>query len=124
VHGLSNHLLDTPWPKVQRGKKILADLLQSRSQLLIDGLFNLLAERIIAADDELPETGVGLMRERVLSPAFIESPEYGTRSSTVLLVDNQRQVVFIERSFGERGVHDGTTTGRYTLETSPTPTAV
>ena len=59
------------------------------------------------------------MRERALSPAFIVSPNYGTRSSTVLLVDNHGQVVFIERSFGERGKPGPTVTGRFTLETAP-----
>jgi len=121
IHGLSNHLLDTPWPKVERGRKILADLLQHEVQELIDGLFAVLADRAIAADDALPDTGVGLPRERVLSPAFIISPTYGTRSSTVLLVDNHGQVVFIERSFGKRGKPGKSVTGRFALEATPTP---
>jgi uncharacterized protein with NRDE domain len=124
VHGLSNHLLDTPWPKVERGRRIVTELLQSPSQALIDSLFGVLAERIVAPDDALPKTGVGLARERVLSPAFIVSPAYGTRSSTVVLVDNHGEVVFIERSFGERGAHEHTTTGRFALESAPTPAAV
>jgi uncharacterized protein with NRDE domain len=113
IHGLSNHLLDTPWPKVERGKKVLAGLLQHETQDMIDGLFAVLSDRAIAPDDALPDTGVGMPRERVLSPAFIISPAYGTRSSTVVLVDRHGQVVFIERGFGERG---NTVTGRFTLE--------
>ena len=124
VHGLSNHLLNTPWPKVEHGRKILGELVRSSTQELIDGLFTLLAERTIAPDDALPETGVGLSRERVLSPPFIVSPSYGTRSSTVILVDNHGQVVFIERSFGDRGKPGLTVTGRFALETAPTPAAV
>ena len=124
VHGLSNHLLNSPWPKVERGRQIMADLLRSKTQVLIDGLFDLLAERTVAPDDVLPETGLGLPRERVLSPAFIISPGYGTRSSTVILVDNHGQVVFIERSFGDRGKPGRTATGRFALEMAPTPAAV
>lgn len=123
VHGLSNHLLDTPWPKVERGRKILAELLQGSAQVLMDGLFRLLAERTVAPDYALPQTGVGLPRERVLSPAFIASPTYGTRSSTVVLIDNHGEVVLIERSFGELGNPGSTTSGRFTLETAPTPPA-
>ncbi len=123
VHGLSNHLLNTPWPKVERGRKIVTELLQSRSQELIDGLFGLLAARTIAPDNALPETGVGLPRERVLSPAFIASPTYGTRSSTVMLIDNHGEVTFIERSFGALGSPGSSTTGRFALEIALTPAA-
>ena len=124
IHGLSNHLLDTPWPKVERGRAILGELVRRGTQELIDGLFALLADRTIAPDGALPQTGVGLPRERVLSPAFIVSPAYGTRSSTVILVDNHGQVVFIERSFGDRGKPGRTVTGRFALETAPTPASV
>ena len=124
IHGISNHLLDTPWPKVERGKQILADLLQHEPQELIDGLFAVLADRAIAPDAALPDTGVGLPHERVLSPAFIISPTYGTRSSTVILVDNHGQVVFIEHSFGERGKPGKSVTGRFALEAAPTSASV
>jgi uncharacterized protein with NRDE domain len=116
VHGLSNHLLNTPWPKVERGKQIMGELLDHDVQELTEGLFGVLADRVVANDELLPDTGVGLPRERVLSPAFIVSPTYGTRSSTVVLVDNHGQVLFIERSFGERGKTLQTVTGRFTLE--------
>lgn len=121
IHGLSNHLLNTPWPKVERGRKILADLLRRETQELVDGLFAVLADRTIAPDDALPDTGVGVPRERALSPAFIISPAYGTRSSSVVLVDNHGQVIFVERSFGERGKPGKSVTGRFALETAPTP---
>lgn len=124
IHGLSNHLLNTPWPKVERGRQVLAELMHGKTQTMIDGLFELLGERTVAPDENLPDTGVGLPRERVLSPAFIVSPGYGTRSSTVILVDNHGQVVFIERSFGERGKPGRTATGRFTLETAPASAAI
>jgi uncharacterized protein with NRDE domain len=124
VHGLSNHLLNTPWPKVERGKRILAELLEIRSPLPVERVFGMLAERTVAADDNLPETGVGLVRERMLSPAFIASATYGTRSSTVILVDNHGQVELIERTFGEYGIFTGSVSLRFVLASAPTPAAV
>jgi uncharacterized protein with NRDE domain len=123
VHGLSNHLLNTPWPKVERGKQRLGELLHSRGDELVEALFAMLGERTVAADSRLPETGVGVVRERILSPAFIISPAYGTRSSTVLLIDRHRQVSFIERSFGEGGVQIGTATVTFQLESALSPAA-
>ncbi|QXE87300.1 NRDE family protein [Geomonas nitrogeniifigens] len=98
IHGLSNHLLDTPWPKVRCGKDGLARLL-SRGHVEPEELFALLADETHPADQELPDTGVGLELERMLSPIFIRSAQYGTRSSTVLLVDHEGKAVFIERGF-------------------------
>lgn len=97
LHGLSNRLLDTPWPKVARGKAALGALLTQ--QWTPESLLALLADRSRPADESLPDTGVGLEWERILSPSFIVSPVYGTRSSTVLLVDRGGEVTFIERVF-------------------------
>ena len=116
VHGLSNHLLDTPWPKVELGKKRVTALLDRHENELIDGLFTILAERTIAPDDALPETGVGLARERVLSPAFIASSVYGTRASTVVLIDMRGTVTFVERSYTAGGAFAGSTSNRFTLD--------
>jgi uncharacterized protein with NRDE domain len=99
LYGVSNHLLDTPWPKVARGKQALAEMLSSDDAVSIDDIFRLLADRTLADDTCLPDTGVGLEVERALSPLFITSPVYGTRSSTVLLVNREGKVTFIERSF-------------------------
>ena len=99
VHGLSNHLLDTPWPKVQRGREALSEAIKQGRKLNVEDIFKVLADDARAADANLPQTGVGLELERVLSPVFIKSPAYGTRSSTVLLISRHGEVVFIERSF-------------------------
>lgn len=99
LYGLSNALLDTPWPKVERGKKQLQDLLQARD-LDPEALLDFLVDVEQAPDEELPETGIGLEWERVLSSIFIESPEYGTRASTVVLIDYEGRVTFIERRHG------------------------
>ena len=61
--------------------------------------------------------------ERTLSPAFIATPSYGTRSSTVLLVNNHGQVVFVERSFAGRGKPAASVTGRFSLESAPASAA-
>ena len=86
IYGLSNHLLDTPWPKVTRGKTNMARLLSGGHDPAPEALFGLLLDRHIPDDKSLPDTGVGLQWERVLSPLFITSPHYGTRSSTILLM--------------------------------------
>lgn len=109
LFGLSNHLLETPWPKVEKGKREIEALL--KSQLISAGdLFRILSDETISPDDVLPDTGVGLERERSLSPAFIRSPGYGTRSSTVILVDYSNNVSFSERVYqpesGEFSFHN------------------
>lgn len=116
VHGLSNHLPNTPWPKVVRGKRRLLGLLQAGEADLTTGLFEILSDRTIAPDAELPDTGVGLQRERELSPAFVASERYGTRASTVLLVTSRREVAFVERQFGALGVPLGETARRFPLQ--------
>jgi len=107
VHGLSNHLLDTPWPKVSRGKEALARLLSEGRELSPEALFQILLDRSIAPDEKLPDTGVGTQMERLLSPLFITISDYGTRSSSVVLVDRQDRVTFVERTYDpgpERGI--------------------
>ena len=99
IHGLSNHLLDTPWPKVERGKRALKHLLVGEKEITPEQVFSILEDRSPAADTELPDTGVGLELERALSASFIRTQAYGTRSSTVLLVERTGNLTFVERSF-------------------------
>jgi uncharacterized protein with NRDE domain len=106
LHGLSNSLLDTPWPKVVRGKRMLASALSSPEGPSIEALLEILADRTVPPDEALPRTGVGLEWERVLSPVFIESPTYGTRSSTVIVVDRSDRVTFVERTH-DRNIRGG-----------------
>lgn len=98
VYGLSNHLLDTAWPKVSSGIRRFSGLLASPSISKAD-CFDLLADETLAADEELPNTGVGRERERLLSPIFIRTPNYGTRCSTVLTFDEDFNWDFEERVF-------------------------
>jgi uncharacterized protein with NRDE domain len=107
VHGLSNHLLDAPWPKVRRGRQQLAALLEAPVSALTDAMFGFLSDRSQAQDHELPDTGVGLEWERALSAPFIVYSGYGTRASTVLLVDRDGHATFEERSYADAGRETG-----------------
>ena len=98
LFGLSNHLLETPWPKVEKGKSRIQELLKP-SVVQVEALYEVLSDEAISSDDHLPDTGVGVERERALSAAFIKSPGYGTRSSTVVMVDYNDNVSFHERVF-------------------------
>lgn len=99
VYGLSNANLNAPWPKLDLGRSELAKYCQQSNELNIEHLFSLLKNDKKATDDVLPETGAPIEWERKLSSIFIASPEYGTRSSTVLLLDRFNQVFWQERSF-------------------------
>jgi uncharacterized protein with NRDE domain len=99
-YGLSNRLLDTDWPKVRAGKTQLAAALRPNdgepSRIDFQPLMALLQNQDSVPDHRLPRTGVGIEKERMLAPAFITSPGYGTRSSSVLLVSQNNQVDFRE----------------------------
>jgi len=98
IYGLSNHLIDTPWPKLAAAKAAFAAAL---AQLpATTPFFELLADREIVPDAHLPETGVAIEWERILSAVFVSSPNYGTRASTLLTMARSGQVTLSERSFG------------------------
>jgi uncharacterized protein with NRDE domain len=97
IYGLSNHLLDTPWPKVDRGKSALTAALHALPHEA--PLMALLRDETVAADEDLPRTGVSLEWERLLSAAFVRSADYGTRSSTVLVLDTEGCLRFGEITF-------------------------
>lgn len=99
IYGLSNHLLNTPWPKVVWGKKALERLISNEKELSPEAVFRILRDRRMPDDDALPDTGVGLEWERVHSSIFTSSPTYGTRSSTVIFIDLNDRVTFIERTY-------------------------
>ncbi|MBN8207628.1 NRDE family protein [Bacillus sp. NTK071] len=102
VHGLSNHLLNTSWPKVDRLKDDVTSYLSQNAEIDISHLFEMLNQADHAPDDDLPETGVPIEWERMLSPIFIASDSYGTRAQTVITVTNQGQVTFTEWSKGQK----------------------
>lgn len=96
--GLSNELLDSPWPKVVRGKQLLAPALE-HSIIRSDALLEIMRDEERAQDQSLPNTGIGLERERALSSMFIKTNNYGSRCSTVVLVDRNNKVEFVERVY-------------------------
>jgi len=98
LYGVSNHLLDTPWQKTVRGKSRLSRIL-SNEGVNKGAFFELLADHSLAPDAELPDTGIGYEKEKVLSAIFIETPIYGTRSSTVVIIDREGNVDFEEKVF-------------------------
>jgi len=101
VYGLSNHLLDTPWPKLRTAKSALGAAMTRLPDQ--QPLLDLLRDERQADDAQLPRTGVSLEWERLLSSAFIRSPDYGTRCSTILLIDRHGGVRFSEWSWDESG---------------------
>ncbi|MCB9184437.1 MAG: NRDE family protein [Flavobacteriales bacterium] len=96
LHGLSNAVLDTPWPKVTKAVEGLRQALHA-DEPDSEHLFSLLADETVADADLLPDTGLGYARERALSSIRIDLPAYGTRCSTVVTVDVEGQVYFEER---------------------------
>jgi uncharacterized protein with NRDE domain len=95
IYGLSNGSLDSPWPKVVRAKAQFASLLcQSAPD---EAYFEMLADTTPAADHRLPDTGVSIEWERLLSPICIESPDYGTRASTLVKLHDTGNVQLLER---------------------------
>ena len=107
IYGLSNAKLNTPWPKVEKTKTAFHTLANNEShELSAKHLFSFLRDDKFAEDELLPNTGVGMELERMLSPAFIISPSYGTRTATAVIIDNkenQQSVYFNERQFSNKG---------------------
>jgi uncharacterized protein with NRDE domain len=105
VYGISNHLLDSPWPKVAAGKAALASALDALPDS--SAMFELLRDDGVHPDEALPRTGVSLDWERLLSSAFVRAPGYGTRSSTVLTIDAASKAALAEQTWHEGGVPGG-----------------
>lgn len=98
IYGLSNGLLDTPWPKVVKGKRQFEELVRS-GETSNHNLFKILSDESLAADADLPSTGIPYEAEKAISAIFIKTPGYGTRCSTVLRFDKNSEWSFEERVF-------------------------
>lgn len=110
VYGLSNEFLDTPWPKLRRVRLGLESWLSAPTDASAGGLFALLDDRATAAaDEELPRTGITPEWERILSAPFVVHPDYGTRCSTVLLLEPSGAGYLAERRFDAGGMPTGET---------------
>jgi uncharacterized protein with NRDE domain len=114
VHGLSNGAVDAEWPKVRRARSALSAWLADVDPANPDlaPLFEALRDERPAPDEQLPDTGVGLAAERLLSPPFIRSDRYGTRCSSIVLVGNET-LRFAERRFGPNGIVLGESDERF-----------
>lgn len=97
IYGLSNHLLDTPWPKVRKGRSFLKENIGRG--ISAEAFFQFLMDDTLADDTDLPDTGIGYEREKALSSVFIKTPDYGTRCSTVLTFDKDLKFELVERTF-------------------------
>ncbi len=105
-YGLSNASLDTPWPKVVRGKNAFMEQVQRGGEIDTNALYELLADTQVAADTDLPDTGIGLEKERYLSAMFIKASHdldplhtYGTRCSSIVLLHKSGHLWFGERTY-------------------------
>jgi uncharacterized protein with NRDE domain len=116
VHAMSNGAFDAPWPKGMRATKALASWLDAKHDASPDTaqLFEALADTRPAPDADLPDTGVGIELERLLSPPFVSGESYGTRCSTIVLV-GAGEVSFFERRFGPNAQPAGETAALLTL---------
>ena len=107
THGISNAVLDTAWPKLVKKRTELGAMLARDAMPPLERLIDLMRDPRLARDDELPSTGIPLERERALSAAFIETPEYGTRGTTAVRVVAHGEVISVaaaERS-DDNGSH-------------------
>ena len=102
-HSISNGALDDIWPKMAKGARSLERLVAVNKMIDGDELFNILKDKTQAADVELPHTGIPLEWERKLSSIFINSSEYGTRSSSIIIQNKLGAVKFIERCYDDQG---------------------
>jgi|SRR5690554_50402 len=98
IHGVSNALLNTPWPKLKRAKDELSDRIKN-NDLSKTSLFNLLNDQVKAPDSQLPSTGFSNELEKDLSSIFIDLENYGTRCSTLLFIDKNEKMEFVERRY-------------------------
>jgi uncharacterized protein with NRDE domain len=105
IYGLSNHVLDSPWPKVERAKARLHALLDQPVDP--SAVLELLRDDRPARDEDLPGTGMSLEWERLLSSAFIRGSDYGTRCSTVIRIDHRGKVYFDEWTWDASGSESG-----------------
>lgn len=103
TYGLSNHLLDTAWPRVRRGKSALAVFEEAERQPNVEALLALLADETAPTAEEIAASGLDEQHIARMTPCFIRGPVYGTRASTVVLTHRSGEVAFSEVGFAAEG---------------------
>ena len=118
LYGLSNGLIDSAWPKLEKGKAQLEKILRSNNYVSSDKILELLSDTTEFPDNSLPDTGIDLKWERIFAPIFIKSRDYGTRCSTVVTIDSDGKVMFTERTFNKEGQELQTATHNFMIDTT------
>ncbi len=98
IHGISNALLNTPWPKVERAKKLFKKKL-NQNKVTDNDLFEILEDRKKFSGKDLPQTGLTPEKEREVSSIFIQTDTYGTRCSSLLYIQKNGDIRFVERTY-------------------------
>ncbi|NKF52554.1 NRDE family protein [Shewanella sp. WXL01] len=114
-HAISNGALDEKWPKMAKGEQALEQLIKQQGELDINQLIEIMLDNSTAKDELLPQTGISLEWERLLSSIFIKHAEYGTRSTSVLLRDKCGSCSFTERRYDGKGRNLGQQTFSLTV---------
>ena len=115
IYGLSNANIHTPWPKVNKGVESLKSYISGHNKIDEQQLFAILRDETKAHDDLLPQTGIDYEWEKQLSSIFIRTPEYGTRTSTLLLLNRDNEIMWYERTFNPSGQVEGTKQYRFNV---------
>jgi uncharacterized protein with NRDE domain len=104
IYGLSNHFLNTPWPKLQRVRGQFDPLIAQGAAIAKGELLRILADPTQAGvNEELPQTRLSAQWEQLLSSPFIRNEQYGTRCSTLVLLEHSGEVTLLERRFDRSG---------------------
>lgn len=104
VYGLSNYLLNTPWPKLLRARSSFAETISQSISPDSSQLIKLMQDSHQPPVEKLPDTGVSKDLEKLLSSCFIASKDYGTRNTSVLMMDNQNQLQWVEQDYLSEGI--------------------
>jgi uncharacterized protein with NRDE domain len=103
VSGVSNASLNTPWPKLLRTQHSVSEHLAKAQRPDPARLFEIFQDTLRAAEHELPDTGVGLDREKLLGSPFINNERYGTRCTTIILQHHKGYALFYEKRYDAFG---------------------
>lgn len=101
IHGLSNAALNTPWPKVTTSTRALQTIISK--PFTTDDLLTLMQDTTAACDEALPDTGIPLEQEKLLSSRFIQSQDYGTRCTTAIIMNKTGELCLVEQSYNTHG---------------------